>query len=125
MTNSDPIKDLPLPQRRALEALAGGQSKAAAAAAAGVRVRQVNRYLESPQFRAALDAATGAAIGSVTRRMVGTAEGAVGVIVSLASDPQTPASVRLRAAIAVLELGIRFYEAQVLEQRIAALERRL
>ena len=128
MSENNPKKDfLPLTtnQRRALEALLSGASKEQAAAAAGVRVRQLNRYLEAPNFRAALDKATAAAVGAVARRMVGGMETAVFIMLALAEDEAQPSSVRLRACIAIIEHGPRLFEQVELIRRLEVLEGRL
>lgn len=112
-------------QRRALDALLSGGDKDQAAAAAGVTRRTIDRYLNDPRFRAALDRATGAAVGDVARRMIGGMETAVSIMLELATDTSTPASVRLRAAIALVEHGPKLFEQVELIRRLEVLEGRL
>lgn len=112
-------------QRRALDSLLSGGSKDQAAAAAGVTRRTLARYLNDPIFRAALDKATGAAVGDVARRMIGGMETAVSIMLELAEDANTPASVRLRAAIALVEHGPKLFEQVEIIKRLEALEAKL
>lgn len=114
--------DLNTNQRRAVEKLAAGGDKKAAAEAAGVTIRTIDRYLNEPTVRAALDKATGAAVGDVARRMVGAMDTAVTTMLDLVKNEKTPASVRLRAAIAIIEHGPKLFEAHDLITRIEQLE---
>lgn len=109
-------------QHKALTALLSGADKPTAAAAAGVTVRTIDRYLNDPDFRVAIDQATGAAVGDVARRMIGGMETAVSIMLHLAEDIETPSSVRLRAAIAIVEHGPRLFEQVELIRRLEALE---
>jgi hypothetical protein len=114
---------LKLPQRRAMEALAAGQDKAAAAAAAGVSVRSIQRYMADPRFRAALTAATGERVGNVSRQLVAAMETAVSTMLAIV-ESDAPPTVRLRAAAEILSAGIKLYEQAELTRRIEALEER-
>ena len=112
-------------QRTVAEALLSGAGKDEAAEAAGVTRRTVDRYLNEPAFRTALEAATGDRIGDVSRRMVGAMDTAAGIMLALAEDEETPASVRLRACIAIVEHGPKLFEIHDLVKRIEHLEARI
>lgn len=112
-------------QRRVVEKLAAGGDKQEAAEAAGVTVRTVDRYLNDPAVRAALERATGTAVTEVARRMVGAMDTAVSTMLDLIEGKKTPPTVKLRAAIAIIEHGQRLYEAHELIKRIEALEKAL
>ncbi len=112
-------------QRRAVEVLAGGGDKAAAAEAAGVTVRTIDRYMNDPNVRAALDKATGTAVSDVARRMVGAMDTAVTTMVNLVEGKETSPTVKLRAAIAIIEHGPKLFEAHDLVKRIEMLEAKI
>lgn len=112
-------------QRKVVEALLSGADKDSAAIAAGVTRRTVDRYLQEPAVHAALEAATGAALGDVARRMIGAMATALDTMLALTEDKDAPATVRLRAAIAIVEHGPRLFEAHELVKRIEALEARV
>lgn len=112
-------------QRKVIEALLSGADKDEAARKAGVTRRTVDRYLQEPAVHAALGEATGAALGDVARRMIGAMATALDTMLALTEDKDAPATVRLRAAIAIVEHGPRLFEAHDLVKRIEALEARL
>ena len=112
-------------QRKAVKALLSGADKDAAAKAAGVTRRTIDRYLNDPAFRVALDKATGTAIGDVARRLLGGMETAVSTMLTLVKNDSTPPTVKLRACIAILEHGPKLFEVHELAQRVQAIEDRL
>ncbi|MBX3057456.1 MAG: hypothetical protein KF770_13390 [Anaerolineae bacterium] len=109
-------------QRRAIEKLAAGGDKAAAAKAAGVSIRTLDRYLGEPTVRAALDRATGQVLNDATRRMIAGLDTAVSTMLDLVENAKTPAAVKLRAAVAIVECALKLQDAHDLAQRVARLE---
>jgi phenylpyruvate tautomerase PptA (4-oxalocrotonate tautomerase family) len=107
-------------QQRALEALLAGATVAEAAAAAGVARKTVYSWIQSPAFRAELDAAQRAAIEAITRRIVRLAEAATEAL-RVALEEAPPAT-RVRAADVLLRRLLEFREFTALEERVAALE---
>lgn len=109
---------------RLLLALACGATVESAARTAGVSEATAYRRLRDPKFKKRLDELR----GDLVQRTAGmlTAAGGEGVKTLLALLKEaTPAAVRLGAARAVLELGVKLREAAELEERIAALEAQL
>ena len=102
-------------------ALACGASVEAAARQCKVSDRTVYRRLQDPGFRAQVQAARGEMVTRSAGLLTAAAGEAVRTLLSLQKDA-TPPAVRLGAARAVLELGIKVRELADLETRIAALE---
>lgn len=102
-------------------ALACGASVEAAARQCKVSDRTVYRRLQDPGFRAQVQAARGEMVTRSAGLLTAAAGEAVRTLLSLQKDA-TPPAVRLGAARAVLEIGIKVREVADLEGRIAALE---
>ena len=98
-------------------------STVAAAKAAGVPLRTMNRWLqEDSAFVAQLRQAEGAAIDQSVRRLISVSAAADSTIVSIMSNRDNPPGVRLRAAALVKESLVRLRELRNIESRLAALE---
>jgi hypothetical protein len=110
-------------QKRAIAALLSHRDVAAAAQAVGVGTRTLHRWLaEDADFQTALAQAEGAAIDGAVRRLVYLQEPAIMVITQLLADPTVTPSVRLRAALGILDQLIRLRELRNLETRLSKLE---
>jgi hypothetical protein len=107
-----------------LAALAWGATADAAAKAAGVSVRTVTRRLADPEFRTKLQEARGDIVRRTAGALTAASQESVRTLLTLQREP-TPPAVRLGAARAVLELGLKVGEAAELEERIAQLERQV
>ncbi len=107
-----------------LAALACGATAEAAARSAGVSASTVQRRLREPAFRARLQALRSDVVERSAAALSASGTEAVKTLLALMKDT-SPAAVRLGAAKAVLELGVRLREAAELEQRLAALEAQL
>ena len=98
-------------------------STVAAAKAAGVPLRTMNRWLqEDSAFVAQLRQAEGAAIDQSVRRLISVSAAADSTIVSIMSNRDNPPGVRLRAAALVKESLVRLRELRNIEDRLSALE---
>src|SRR3712207_516344 len=106
-------------QQQAIAALLGSRNVEAAAKAAGIGERTLWRWMAEPEFAAALSAAEGAAIDAATRRLVHMQDGAIDTLQSVLDDPRATATVRLRAATAVLDYLLRLRELRNIEARLA------
>jgi hypothetical protein len=107
-----------------LMALACGATAEAAARALGVSERTVYRRLKVPEFCKRLQQLR----ADMVQRTAGalTAAGSEAVRTLLALQKETaPPAVRLQAARAVLELGVKMREIVDLEERVQALEEQL
>src|SRR5262249_32314147 len=107
-----------------LLALACGATVESAARQAGVAPRPVHRRLDDPAFPQRLQALRADMIGRTERSLTAAATEAVRTLVELLK-PTTPATVRLGAARAVLEMSLKVREVTDLEQRLLALEQQL
>jgi hypothetical protein len=106
---------------RLLMALACGATVDAAAQAAGLHKRTVYRCLEDPAFVQRLQQARHDMVQRTNGMLTAAAGESVKALLALVKERTQPA-VRLGAARAVLEIGMRLRQQAELEQRIAALE---
>jgi hypothetical protein len=102
-------------------ALACGATAEAAAQKAGVAVCTVYRRLKEPAFKQRLQALRGEMVQRSASMLTAAAMEAVKTLLAL-QQASVPASVRLGAARAILEMGVRLREAADLEERVAVLE---
>src|SRR5262249_55644093 len=110
-------------QRKAIAALLSCKDTQTAAAQAGVGERTLHRWLDEDEaFQAELRDAEARAIDGAVRRLAGTANSALNVMMVLMLDQKVAAGVRLRAATGVLEQMVKLRELHDLEQRVARLE---
>jgi hypothetical protein len=96
----------------------------AAARQCGVSDRTVYRRLADRDFRRRLQQVRADFVRRTAGTMTAAATEAVRTLLELLKAP-TAAPVRLGAARAVLEIGVKVREAAELEERLAALEERL
>jgi hypothetical protein len=107
-----------------LLALACGATVEAAAKQCGICDRTVYRRLKEPAFKAKLSEMRSDMVRRAAGMLTAAASAAVNTLLSLQKESAPPA-VRLGAARAILELGIKVREMAELENRIAALEAQL
>jgi hypothetical protein len=106
-----------------LTALACGATVEQAARSVGVSPRTVHRRLADPRFRRRLESVRGDMVQRTAGMLTAASLEAVKTLLTL-QQGSVPASVRLGAARAVLEIGIKLRGMAELEQRISALEER-
>jgi hypothetical protein len=109
---------------RLLALLACGVTVEAAAQQAGVGAATVYRRLKDRRFRRRLQQVRADFVQRTAGTMTAVATEAVRTLVELLKVT-SPAPVRLGAARAVLEIGMKVREVADLEERMAALEERL
>jgi hypothetical protein len=107
-----------------LLALACGATAESAALKAGVSVRTVHRRLADPGFCRRLQAVRADLVQRTAAALTAAATEAVRTLLELLKAP-APAAVRLGAARAVLEFGVKLREAGEMDERLRALEERL
>src|SRR5262245_7853834 len=107
-----------------LLALACGATVEAAAQKAGISQSTAYRRLTEPAFRAHLQQVRADMVQRTAGALTAAAQEAVRTLLALQRD-DAPAPVRLGAARAVLEIGVKLRESADLEGRIAALEAQL
>ena len=107
-----------------LMALACGATLENAARQCGLSDSTTRRRLQEPAFRQQLQELRADMLQRAAGVLTAAATEAVKTLVIL-QNPVTPAAVRLGAARAVLELGVKLREAADLEQRLASLEQQM
>jgi transposase-like protein len=101
--------------------LASGQTAKAAAAACGVSERTIGNWLNESSFVQRVDSLRADMVSRAAGRIADDMTRAAKTLRKLLSDPDS--RVRLGAARAVLENGVRLREATILEARVAELEK--
>ena len=112
-------------QRAVLGALTSGLNQKETAETVGLSRATVNRYAQDPLFQAALRDAESEMLGQLSRRLIYGADDMLDVLAQLAKDQQTPAAVRCRAVQVWLDNKWRARDQFELEERMAAIERKL
>lgn len=114
------------PNKRAqlVEHLLSGETVVSAARLAGVAERTARRWVSEPDFRAQVRQAEGQALDTVSRRLVSMSGQALDALESVLNVPEgRNQNVRRLAAVAVLELLLKWREVVDFEERLAQLER--
>ena len=109
-------------QQRAILALLSTKNVAEAAVRAKVGERTLWRWLGEPMFRVQLAGAEADMLDAATRLLLQLQDGAIETVQAIMQDGETNASVRLRAAQAVLDYLLKLRELRNVEQRLTALE---
>jgi len=113
------------PEKRSLLALAlaSGSSIGDAAEKFGLSRRTVERWLAKPPFRRLIARLRSEMLASALGRMTGNMSRAADTVASLLEGAEP--HIRLRAARALLSLGLRMQDAVDLTERVRELEREL
>ena len=109
-------------QEKALAALLTEPTIQAAATKTGIGERTLHTWLSVPSFADAYRAARRNAVTQAVARLQNVSSAAVSVLLQIAGDKSANASTRLRAAIAIIELGYRGMEIDDISARLEALE---
>jgi HEAT repeat protein len=107
-----------------LIALACGATVDTAAKQCEIAVRTIYRRLKDPEFQTRLQAIRAEMVQRAAGMLTAAASGAVRTLLSLQKE-SVAAAVRLGAARAILEIGIKLREMVDLETQLTALEARL
>ncbi len=108
-----------------LAALLAGEPSESAAARAGVSVRTVYRWLQEPEFFAALESGRAAMRQKVLNRLAGQGERAVVILANIMESGGREDNTRRLAAVNILELLERYYNLVNIEKRLVALEEQI
>lgn len=108
-----------------LVALACGATIEAAAQKAGISQATVYRRLRDPEFKKRIQQAQSDMVKRTSGTLTAAGMEAIKTLLGLLQSSTTPASVRLGAARAVLELGGKLRDNVEYEERLVALEERL
>jgi hypothetical protein len=109
-------------KEQAIASLLTSRSMEDAAKAAGISSTTLKRWLQLPEFKAAYLEARREVVRQANARIQQCSGAAASVLVRLMADPATPASVRARTALAILECANQSLELEDIEGRIARLE---
>lgn len=107
-----------------LMALACGATIESAARSAGLSTTTAYRRMRDPEFTAELQKVRADMVQRTAGMLTGAAGEAVKTLLALQAST-IPHAVRLGAARAILELGVKLRETAELEERIAAVEAQL
>lgn len=116
------MTDLTSNQRRAIEALAAGESINETARKANVSPRTIYRWRSDPTFAAALRTADADHLAETARKLTAATDRAVEVLLGVLDDTKAAAGVKLRAVELVLTHRAKFYELLTISDRLEALE---
>ena len=109
-------------QRRFLAAVIATPDVRTASKASGVSERTCWRYLADPAVRSELSRRQDAVIGGAARRLAERMDAAVHVLSAIMASPTELSAVRVSAAKAILDAGLRLAELVSLQDRVSALE---
>jgi hypothetical protein len=110
-------------KEEAIVALLSHRNIEEAAKAAGIGANTLLRWLKVPEFQAAYRDARREAFGqSIARLQQGTSAAATTLLKTMI-DPNTPASVKVRAAEAIFNHAAKAIEIEDIEARVSELER--
>lgn len=109
-------------KEKAIAALLVSPSIPAAARSIGVGESTLSRWLRLDGFQAAYRDARKQLVSHAVAKVQGVMSAAVDTLRTVMADPEAPASARVSAARAVLELGLRAVESEDFEERIKNLE---
>ena len=106
----------------AVAALLTQRNMEEAAKAVGISTTTLMSWLKQPEFQTAYREAKRAAFSQALARLQQGSVAAATALLKTIVDPNTPASVRVRASECVLNHGLRALEVEDIEARVAALE---
>jgi len=110
-------------QEDAIAALLTQRNVEEAARTAGIGTRTLLRWLRVPDFQKAYREARRAAFSQCIARLQQGTSAAATTLLKTMIDPNTPASVRVRAAECVLNHAAKTIEMEDIEARLSELER--
>ena len=110
-------------KEEAIAALLVHRNTEEAARAVGIAPKTLLRWLQIPEFQAALRSAKLAAFSQTTGRLHQMSSAAVSTLGKVMVDPATPPATKVRAADSILNHTIKAIETENLEARLSELER--
>jgi hypothetical protein len=110
-------------KEQAIAALLTQRNIDEAAKATGIATNTLLNWMKDPDFQAAYREARWAAFGQAVARLQHGTSAAATTLLKVLIDPNTPASVKVRAAEAIFSHAARGIEIEDIEARLAELER--
>ena len=93
-----------------------------AAAAVRVNERTVERWLKLPAFSKRFEDAKARILHATINKLLNGGEQAANVLVKLATSDTTPAAVKVRAAVAVIQLSLKWHSLSNIERQLRDLQ---
>lgn len=118
-------KKLNANQRKAINALIDGKTRAQAAMAANVGETTVYRWLEQPEFNAELRQAENQALRTAQRLLVAKIEENLAILDEIKNNSDASDNARIRAIQLELDTMLEWRNVAILEERIAEIEKRI
>lgn len=115
-------KDVDEQRGRIIEALFVAKSRRAAAELAGVSPSTLYRLLQDEDFQRVLAEAEKAVIAQSVTRLIGEMERSVDELVRIRRDGTRADAVKLKASMALLQVGQTLRESLLVEERLSTLE---
>ena len=109
-------------KEEAIAALLTQRNLDEAAKSIGIAPNTLLKWMKQPEFDAAYREARRAAFGQAVARLQQGTSAAATTLLKTMIDPNTPASVRVRAAECVMNHATKAIEIEDIEARVAALE---
>ena len=109
-------------KEQALAALLSHRNVEESAKAAGISSATLKRWLQLPEFKAAYLQARVEVVSQTNARIQINSGATAAVLFKIMADPATPASVRARIALGLLEQANKSLLAEDLEVRVVAIE---
>lgn len=109
-------------KEQAIAALLSQRGIDEAARAAGIGPTTLRRWMRLPEFKAEYLLARQDVLSQTNARIQNNSGAAAAVLLRLMADPATPASVRARVALGLLEQANKSMLAEDLEVRLVAIE---
>lgn len=124
MTEENTENVITVKQQKAITALLSERTTREAAKKAGVNEKTLYAWLNDPAFRSALRDAEKTILHEVTRRLSAGARLALDTLEKLIQSARHE-STKLRAAVAWVDLFLKFKDMSDIEDRLTALEERI
>ena len=126
MTDNGALEGKLTPRQRRFEAaLMAAPDVRAAAQVAGIGERTAWRYMANPAIRRSVATRQAAALAQVASGLVDDMTEARALLRGVVTDETAAQGVRVRAALGILDAGLRLAELVTMAERVAILEARL
>lgn len=109
-------------QAQLIEALFSAKSRRAAAVACNISSATLYRWMNDPKFQEALNRAESQVVKDATTKLISEFDHSIDTLIVLRKDGAPSDSVKLKSAVAILQIGREMHEAQLIEERLSTLE---
>lgn len=109
-------------QAQLIEALFSSKNRKAAAVACGISTPTMYRWMANPAFQQALADAERQTVKDAVTRLTAEMGRSIDTLIELRQDGVRADAVRLKSAVALIQLGREMRESMLIEERLEALE---